>query len=607
MMDRLSVFLITRDPGILDDLRTCAEQRSLPYDLERHWPHPHIARDEAEQRSTVFLIELADSAANTIDLIRSYPNNPALVIARAGSEDAVCALHMETGCEFVIRDDEGRYVSLLPTLIRKVLRERDREETAGDMLRSSEHRYEELIQAIPDVVYKIDPSGHFLFVNEAVRALGYAPEELIGRHFSEMLVPEEVPRVSRNQMLSRMRGTITGPQSAPGLFDERRTGERRTRGLEVRLRTKGNGGDLVGSVSAFGEIAATGHYHADIQRRFFTGTVGIIRDITPRKRAERMLQRLSIAVEQSRAAICITEPDGIVVYANPHFFRLNRFRPEEFIGQNMFVLMQDYVQEETVEEITRAIKSETVWEGDTIVWRGDGESYWSWMKVFPIVGGSGDVSDFVFFQEDITDRKQSETFLRERVRDQDDLLRDMHEQTKTCIEVIEGLVSMRAAGLRGTPAEREFEAVIAQVRAVSAVMRGMIVGTTPPLVNLDGFLNQEFPQVCQALNVPPEEVTAEIDLSIARVSAQVAVPLAVALDQIVTVLIGFGQVRYLQLVGGSENDESWITISHGGRDHLSAPEHALAVRIVEAMAMRMDGTFTHRDGASYRLTFQSTP
>ncbi len=607
MMDRLSVFLITQDPVLLDDFRACAAQRSLAYDVERHWPHPQIARDEAERRTIVFLVELADSAANTIDLIRSYPNNPTLVIARHGSEDAVCALHAETGCEFVIRDEAGRFISLLPTLIRKVLRERDREETAGDMLRSSEHRYEELIQAIPDVVYKIDPSGHFLFVNEAVRALGYTPDELIGRHFSEILVAEEVPRVSRNQMLSRMRGVITGPQSAPGLFDERRTGERRTKGLEVRLRTKGSGGDLVGSVSAFGEIAATGHYHADIQRRFFTGTVGIIRDITPRKRAERMLQRLSIAVEQSRAAICITEPDGTVVYANPHFLRLNRFRPEEFIGQNMFVLMQDYVQEETVEEITRAINSETVWEGDTIVWRGDGESYWSWMKVFPIVGGSGDVSDFVFFQEDITDRKQSETFLRERVRDQDDLLRDMNEQTKNCLEVIEGLISLRAAGLRGTPTEPELDGILGQVRAVSAVMRGLLVGSTPPLVNLDEFFQLEFPQVCRALNVPPEEVTAEIDLSITRVPAQLAVPLAVAVDQIVTVLIGVGRVRYLQVESGSDNDESWITIAHGGHDHLSTPDHALVIRIVEAMAVRMDGTFTHRDGATYRLTFQSTP
>ena len=607
MTDRLGVFLITQDPMLLDDLRACTTQRSLAYDVERYWPHPQIARGEAERRNIVFLVELADSAANTIDLIRSYPNNPTLIIARPGAEDAVCAIHAETGCEFVIRDEERRFVSLLPTLIRKVLRERDREETAGDMLRSSEHRYEELIQAIPDVVYKIDPSGYFLFVNDAVHALGYTPDELIGRHFSEILVAEEVPRVSRNQMLSRMRGIITGPQSAPGLFDERRTGERRTKGLEVRLRAKGSGGDLVGSVSAFGEIAATGHYHADTQRRFFTGTVGIIRDITPRKRAERMLQRLSIAVEQSRAAICITEPDGTVVYANPHFLRLNRFRPEEFIGQNMFVLMQDYVQEETVDEITRAINSETVWEGDTIVWRGDGESYWSWMKVFPIVGGSGDVSDFVFFQEDITDRKQSETFLRERVRDQDDLLRDMNEQTKNCLEVIEGLISLRVAGLRGTPTEPELDAVIGQVRAVSAVIRGLLVGSNPPLVNLDEFFDLELPQVCRVLNVPPEDVTAEIDLSITRVPARIAVPLAVAVDQIVTVLIGVGQVRYLQVESGFDNGESWITISHGGHDHLSTPNHALGIRIIEAMAVRMDGTFTHRDGATYRLTFQSAP
>jgi len=41
-----------------------------------------------------------------------------------------------------------------------------------------------ILQALPDIVYKIDQEGRFAFINDAVHILGYEPQELIGKHFS---------------------------------------------------------------------------------------------------------------------------------------------------------------------------------------------------------------------------------------------------------------------------------------------------------------------------------------------------------------------------------------------------------------------------------------
>ncbi len=147
--------------------------------------------------------------------------------------------------------------------------------------------YKALIQSLPDIVYKIDTNGYFTFINDAICKLGYSPEELIGEHFNKILHPDDADSIQRKKVLQKLMGTETGDKNVPQLFDERRTGERITRDLRVRLLPKehDNKNDFpVGEVIAIGLHDTIG----GIQKKFF-GTVGIIRDISEIQRRERAL------------------------------------------------------------------------------------------------------------------------------------------------------------------------------------------------------------------------------------------------------------------------------------------------------------------------------
>ena len=175
-------------------------------------------------------------------------------------------------------------------------------------------RYIAIIKALPDIVYRIDPEGKFIFVNDSVRNLGYDPEELIGEHFSKIVHPDDVKLFARNFVLPKYRGKVTGDDNAPKLFDERRTGTRKTRDLEIRLmvkKKKKSVDERIGTVIAFGDVSSTGHYDREIEEedKQFLGTLGIIRDITERKKADELLQKLN------RALKVVTECDQILVRA----------------------------------------------------------------------------------------------------------------------------------------------------------------------------------------------------------------------------------------------------------------------------------------------------
>jgi len=173
-----------------------------------------------------------------------------------------------------------------------------------EALQASEERFRSLVITIPDIVYRIDEEGRFTFINSAVRRLGYEPYELVGKHFSEIILPADVEDISRVKVLNKYRGKRTGASNCPKLFDERRTGERRTTGLEVRLITK-NRNLKPGLVENIGdewlvvEVNSAGLYSISINgtSKNFIGTVGVIRDISDRKQAEDNLIKQSNTIE----------------------------------------------------------------------------------------------------------------------------------------------------------------------------------------------------------------------------------------------------------------------------------------------------------------------
>lgn len=142
------------------------------------------------------------------------------------------------------------------------------------------------------IIYVLDTRGCFTFVNQAVeQMLHFKPQELLGRHFSTIMSSQEFEKVGRQFVLPALSGKTTGVENAPKLFDERRTGERRTKNLEVKLFTKYSDNKKVFAGDVTGMVDVEGSYSKSTKiadkGEGFLGSQGIIFDITKHKQAER--------------------------------------------------------------------------------------------------------------------------------------------------------------------------------------------------------------------------------------------------------------------------------------------------------------------------------
>ncbi len=143
-------------------------------------------------------------------------------------------------------------------------------ENAGmrNRLEASERLHRYLVDQSPDLIYTLDTSGRFTFVNERFnRLLGFNRDELLGSHYSAIVHRDDVKR-------------------AEYAFNERRTGQRASNNIELRVRRKGTEG-----VPCTIVLSAVGLYSRPEAeaKAAFVGTYGVGRDISDRKRAEEIV------------------------------------------------------------------------------------------------------------------------------------------------------------------------------------------------------------------------------------------------------------------------------------------------------------------------------
>jgi len=271
-----------------------------------------------------------------------------------------------------LQDEKGDLAGLLVQIVDiSSLKE------AETALLQSRERLREIVETVSDVVFSVDCEGKIIYASPvAERVLGYQPEELCGRMFADLLLPEDADEALQKYAAFRM-GQVTGPLALEGRLI--------TRGSEARW-----------CRLSLRSIEKEGH---------FSGCTGTLTDIHDQKIAlealherEALLQGIFEAVPVGIGLV----KDRVLLSVNDSLCRMTGYTREELLGKSSRSL---YFTEDEFENVGKRIGSrlcETSGETVESKWvRKDGSEITVLISTSPIDPGDPS-SPVVFSVMDIT-------------------------------------------------------------------------------------------------------------------------------------------------------------------------------------------------------------
>lgn len=142
-------------------------------------------------------------------------------------------------------------------------------------------------------------------------------------------------------------------------------------------------------------------------------TLNMLEDVKEeRNRAESLasdLKKFKIALDGTFDHVVITDPNGIVLYANAGLERITGFSREEVLGKKVGTkeLWGGNMSQEFYEELWRTIKVEKKpFTGEISNTRKDGVAYQALSSISPIVSKNGVLEFFVGIERDITKERE---------------------------------------------------------------------------------------------------------------------------------------------------------------------------------------------------------
>jgi PAS domain S-box-containing protein len=135
-------------------------------------------------------------------------------------------------------------------------------------------------------------------------------------------------------------------------------------------------------------------------------------DITERKHAEAKLRQLALAVEQSPAAVMITDAEARIIYVNRAFENDSGYTAEEVMGRTPRFLQSGETAAKTYSELWAAISSGREWRGELHNRHKDGHLYWESVSIAPVLDADGRITHYLAVEEDITERKLDDEALQ---------------------------------------------------------------------------------------------------------------------------------------------------------------------------------------------------
>ncbi|MHB9024635.1 MAG: PAS domain-containing sensor histidine kinase [Armatimonadota bacterium] len=276
---------------------------------------------------------------------------------------------------FVYHDRPVRLVAMRDITERKQLEQR---------LRQERNRAQQYLDIVGVMIVVLNQEGRVTLVNRrGLEILGYAPDEIVGNNWFDLVVPEQ-ERAAVWQVFTRL---MSGQATLPEYYEN----DLLTKSGEERL------------------LAFHNTVLRDIEGHII-GTLSSAEDITERRAAEKALYE-----SEERFRVLVLASSDVLYRMSPDWSEMRQLSSRGFLAETQKpsrTWLREYIypddQPHVLEVINEAIRTKGIFEMEHRVLRANGSLGWTLSRAVPLLDANGEIVEWFGAASDITERKRAE-------------------------------------------------------------------------------------------------------------------------------------------------------------------------------------------------------
>ena len=472
-----------------------------------------------------------------------------------------------------ITDDSGNIIGIMG-----VSRDIKEVKKIENEIVNSEKKYRELFENFSDAVIIVDENNITIDINEAGKNL-FEVEDNVAYNFYSFVSDKDKRIVAEKAKELRSEGMV--------------------RNFEIEIiAAKGTKKNIEISSSAF------------YQNGIFKGSRDVIRDISEKKKREKLLIQQSSTIQSifentSNVVIWTLDRKFNISSLNSEFIRIFKDKIGESIqvGDNFFSKISDNLKPykpELIGDMKNAYNSAQLGISqnfESVIYGLNGKQMIYETFLSPIKIKGKNKFDLACLAIDLTHKKEIELKLRKLLNEKEVLLKEVHHRVKNNLQVISSILNLQSSYVKDQMTLDILRESQNRIKAMSFIHESLYRSDDFSYVNFSSYINSLSSNLVQTYIIKHANIDLELDLGDVNLNLDQAIPCGLIINELVSNSIKYafpfnrkGKIR-IELI--KEGNKINLKVSDNGvglPDNLDVENtDTLGLQLVYTLVSQLDG------------------
>jgi PAS domain S-box-containing protein len=426
-------------------------------------------------------------------------------LMRTGSVDYETFFIRKDGSKFQV---EARSVLIQDqNVVMSISRDITKRKQMELALNEFEEKYRLIVETANEGIVVADDVQRINYVNQkTVDLLGYEADEIVGLNIMEL--------VYKDDLLD---------------YDKRVENRKRNIAERFEMRFIHKNGSVRWMIVSVTPLQDNGK---------FIGSFAMLTDITDMKLAEVALrdseEKYRLVVESAAEAIFILDNNGIVVDVNNKLLEISNLERGDVVGQNFTVSLPKFGidAEDAFEKFIGSIQGKKFIKNRfwTALVKGRQLNFISHASKLI---RDGEIKGMSIILEDVTERLDIESRLRDSLKEKDVLLKEIHHRVKNNLQIISSLLNLQSVNIVNEHDKKIFLDSKSRIKSMAIVHEQLYQSEDLSRIDIENYIKKLADSLFNSYNVNTL-IKFNLDVENVKFGVNTAIPLGLMINEFLT-------------------------------------------------------------------------